>query len=149
MNYQYQHLASSSAPFTSLLYGDDVSKNDSDIDSANKVGNNIRRVKVGHGGWPNSRGFKRGRGRGGPRGRGRGGFKRHRGRGHGMHTLLKYFKAEQIAIVLRLAKMYHVMYGHVYTTSQRTQISLRTTLCNERKIVTIISETLLFQNIPH
>ena len=94
LNYQYQHLASSSAPFTSLLYGDDVSKNVSDIDSANKVGNKIRRLKFGHGygGWP--RGYKRGRGRGGPRGRGRGlGFRR-RGRGRGMH-LSSYNQSNQ------------------------------------------------------
>ncbi|KAK6168661.1 hypothetical protein SNE40_019852 [Patella caerulea] len=38
---QYVHLASSSIPFTSYLYGDDVSKNVSDIDSVNKVGNKI------------------------------------------------------------------------------------------------------------
>ncbi|KAK6172690.1 hypothetical protein SNE40_016301 [Patella caerulea] len=65
----YVHVASSYIPFTTYLYGDDVSKNVSDIDSVNKVGNNIRRS--GGFGWaPGNRGRFRGgfRGRGGYRG---------------------------------------------------------------------------------
>ena len=65
LNFQYQHLASSATPFTSLLYGDDVSKNVSDIDSVNKVGNKIRRFKFGY--IPRGY-FRRGRGRPGFRG---------------------------------------------------------------------------------
>ena len=81
LNFQYQHLASSATPFTSLLYGDDVSKTVSDIDSVNKVGNKIRRFKFGY--IPRGY-FRRGRGRPGfrgSRGRGRGGKLRGFGRG--------------------------------------------------------------------
>ncbi|KAK6172688.1 hypothetical protein SNE40_016299 [Patella caerulea] len=61
LSLQYVDLASSYIPFTTYLYGDDVSKNVSDIDSVNKVGNKIRRS--GGLGWtPGNRGGFRGRG---------------------------------------------------------------------------------------
>ena len=81
LNFQYQHFESSATPFTSLLNGDDVSKNVYDIYSVNKVGNRIRRFKFGF--IPRGY-FRRVRVRNwfrGSRGRGRGEILRGLGRG--------------------------------------------------------------------
>lgn len=75
LSYEYFHLCSSSLPYTSYLYGDDISKQVSDIDSINKVGKKVKRrippwYYVRGTGAPGfrGRGGRSGRGgRGGPR----------------------------------------------------------------------------------
>lgn len=74
LSYDYYHLCSSSVPFTEYLYGDDISKKVSDIDSVNKVG---RKVSRGRG-----FGFGYYRRRFGRRGARRGARGRGAGRGH-------------------------------------------------------------------
>ena len=95
---EYYHLCSSTVPYTEFLYGDDISKKVSDIDSINKIGRKVRRGR-GFGYRFGRRRFGRlaarrgGRGRGDPRG-----YKRIRdqyddrdsGRGEGSQNVSRY-----------------------------------------------------------
>lgn len=77
---EYYHLCSPTVPFTEYLYGDDVSKKVSDIDSVNKISRKVRRGRgfgYGYGFQYGTvrrrlgRGIRRGLRRGGLRGRAR------------------------------------------------------------------------------
>ena len=68
LSYDYYHLGSSTVPYTEYLYGDDISKKVSDIDSVNKVGRKVMRG-IGSGRFLRRRGGRFGSRRGG-RGRG-------------------------------------------------------------------------------
>lgn len=76
VNSNYGHLCAQSVPYTSLLFGDDVSKAAKDVEETRKIGNRMSGL-----GFPRGRGYYRGgRGRGSRRGgryrRGfRGGFR--------------------------------------------------------------------------
>ena len=72
---EYLHLCSPSVPYTSQLFGDDVSKAAKDIEDCSKVGNKLRFGR-GRGSFRGGRGYRGGRGGfrgnigGGARGRG-------------------------------------------------------------------------------
>ena len=68
LSYDYYHLGSSTIPYTEYLYGDDISKKVSDIDSVNKVGRKVMRGRES-GRFLRRRGGRFGSRRGG-RGRG-------------------------------------------------------------------------------
>lgn len=70
---EYYHLCSSTVPYTEYLYGDDISKKVSDIDSVNKIGRKVRRGRGSGFRYGRRRfgrlGTRRGNRRGGLRGR--------------------------------------------------------------------------------
>ena len=79
---EYFHLCSSSVPYTNLIYGDDISKKVSDIDSVNKIGKRVGSGRgFGYGRYPRRYGragfrhsLRGGRSRGSTRGRDTGGY---------------------------------------------------------------------------
>ena len=72
---EYLHLCSPAVPYTSYLFGDDVSQAAKDIENCSKVGNKLRFGR-GRGGFRGGRGYRGGRGgyRGNRGARGRGGL---------------------------------------------------------------------------
>lgn len=76
LDYNYVHLCAQSVPYTSFLFGDDVSKAAKDIEDTRKIGNRLGGsytrpfIRGGRGRGPRGRGF-----RGGFRGASRGGFR--------------------------------------------------------------------------